>query len=150
MCRSSHNRTEIIFLELSSEGLFIQLKNKFCCWITFICPTNQQCYISKSFYPNRRQNMDHKMNLQQNTICSVEIVYPSPQNFTNLVAMVEKLDPPPTWHVTLDMWHVTCDTWYVTCDNTWGVNIPLTFKLPSSYILVWTVSWRHFHKGWVY
>ena len=35
--------TEIILLEISSEGLFIQLKKVFCSWILLICPRKQQC-----------------------------------------------------------------------------------------------------------
>ena len=37
------------FLELSSEGLFIQLKKIFCCRITLICPTKQQWFKLCSF-----------------------------------------------------------------------------------------------------
>ena len=43
VCRSSQNCTGTILLELSSEGLFIQLEEIFCCWITLICITIQQC-----------------------------------------------------------------------------------------------------------
>ena len=43
VCTSSQNCTGINLLELwSAEGLFIQLKKIFCCWITLICTTKQQ------------------------------------------------------------------------------------------------------------
>ena len=42
VCRSSQICKGIIFLELSSEGLFIQLKKLFSCWRTWICTTIQQ------------------------------------------------------------------------------------------------------------
>ena len=45
VCRSSQNCTGIILLELWSEGLIIQLKKIFCCWITLICTTKQQWYL---------------------------------------------------------------------------------------------------------
>ena len=47
--RSFQICTGIIFLELSSEGLFIQLKKIFCCWITLIYTTKQQWGTDKTF-----------------------------------------------------------------------------------------------------
>ena len=41
---SSQHRTGIILLELSSEGLFFQLKKILSCWITLICPKIQQWF----------------------------------------------------------------------------------------------------------
>ena len=49
VCRTSQNCTGIIFLELSSEGLFIQLKKKFCCWGTLIYTTIHQCGLTNQF-----------------------------------------------------------------------------------------------------
>ena len=43
ICWSFQICTGIILLELSSEGLFIQMKKIFCCLITLICTTIKQC-----------------------------------------------------------------------------------------------------------
>ena len=47
VCRSSQICTGIILLELTSEGLFIQLQKIFCCWRTLICTTKQQCTMKR-------------------------------------------------------------------------------------------------------
>ena len=79
-------------------------------------------YISNNFTQKNLQNMDHKLNLQQSTVCSVKSI-PKPWlqwlwHFACLGPWLLAIVTYDRWHEKPDIWQLRHDTWNVV-PETW-------------------------------